>query len=165
LLLTNQLRRSPATLIARYAQRMVIENSIADGINFFHMDALSSLAGHPLARTADRLDPVEDAATARAPTAGDEASISFAIRWPRTCLAVVSRLRSSPMSWVTVRSKPPVATRRLISPACDQSPCPKRRCASDRPQESVRSSHCPLACAQTCSWHRVSPRTVVFGRV
>ena len=42
LLLTNQLRRSPATLIARYAQRMVIENSIAEGINFFHMDALSS---------------------------------------------------------------------------------------------------------------------------
>jgi hypothetical protein len=42
LLLTNQLRRSPATLIARYAQRMVIENQIAEGINFFHMDALSS---------------------------------------------------------------------------------------------------------------------------
>ena len=42
LLLTNQLRRSPAKLIARYAQRMVIENNIAEGINFFHMDALSS---------------------------------------------------------------------------------------------------------------------------
>jgi hypothetical protein len=42
LLVTNQLRRSPAKLIARYAQRMVIENSIAEGINFFHMDALSS---------------------------------------------------------------------------------------------------------------------------
>lgn len=42
LLLTNQLRRSPATLIARYAQRMIIENQIAEGINFFHMDALSS---------------------------------------------------------------------------------------------------------------------------
>lgn len=42
LLLTNQLRRAPATLIARYAQRMVIENQIAEGINFFHMDALSS---------------------------------------------------------------------------------------------------------------------------
>jgi len=42
LLLTNHLRRSPATLIARYAQRMVIENQIAEGINFFHMDALSS---------------------------------------------------------------------------------------------------------------------------
>lgn len=42
LLLTNQLRRSPAKLITRYAQRMIIENSIADGIEFFHMDALSS---------------------------------------------------------------------------------------------------------------------------
>lgn len=42
LLLTNQLRRSPAKLIARYAQRMVIENQIAEAINFFHMDALSS---------------------------------------------------------------------------------------------------------------------------
>lgn len=43
LLLTNQLRRSPAKLIERYAQRMIIENGIADGIDFFHMDALSSV--------------------------------------------------------------------------------------------------------------------------
>jgi hypothetical protein len=42
LLLTNQLQRSARDLIRRYAQRMVIENSIADGIDFFHMDALSS---------------------------------------------------------------------------------------------------------------------------
>ena len=42
LLLTNQLKRSPTKLIGRYAQRMVIENNIADGIDFFHMDALSS---------------------------------------------------------------------------------------------------------------------------
>ena len=42
LLLTNQLRRTPATLIERYAQRMLIENGIADGVDFFHMDALSS---------------------------------------------------------------------------------------------------------------------------
>ena len=42
LLLTNQMRTSPATLIGRYAQRMLIENNIADGIDFFHMDALSS---------------------------------------------------------------------------------------------------------------------------
>jgi hypothetical protein len=41
-LLTNQMRRSPAQLVSRYAQRMVIENGIADGIDFFHMDALSS---------------------------------------------------------------------------------------------------------------------------
>ena len=42
LLITNQLKRSPASLIKRYAERMIIENSIADGIDFFHMDALSS---------------------------------------------------------------------------------------------------------------------------
>jgi hypothetical protein len=42
LLLTNQLRRSPAILISRYAKRMLIENNIEDGVNFFHMDALSS---------------------------------------------------------------------------------------------------------------------------
>jgi len=41
-LMTNQLNRSPAKLITRYAQRMIIENSIANGIEFFHMDALSS---------------------------------------------------------------------------------------------------------------------------
>ncbi|MFQ5962417.1 MAG: transposase [Candidatus Methylomirabilales bacterium] len=42
LLLTNQLTTSPATLIGRYAKRMIIENTIEDGIDFFHMDALSS---------------------------------------------------------------------------------------------------------------------------
>ena len=42
ILLTNQLTRSPAKLIGRYAQRMVVENHIEDGIDFFHMDALSS---------------------------------------------------------------------------------------------------------------------------
>lgn len=42
ILITNQLNRSPRKLITRYAQRMLIENGIADGIDFFHMDALSS---------------------------------------------------------------------------------------------------------------------------
>jgi Transposase DDE domain len=42
LVLTNQLRRSAARLVGRYAQRMLIENGIADGVDFFHMDALSS---------------------------------------------------------------------------------------------------------------------------
>ena len=42
LLITNITKRSAATLIGRYAQRMIIENGIADGIDFFHMDALSS---------------------------------------------------------------------------------------------------------------------------
>ena len=42
LLLTNQLTRSASPLIGRYAQRMLIENNVEDGIDFFHMDALSS---------------------------------------------------------------------------------------------------------------------------
>ena len=42
LLLTNQLTRTPSHLIGRYAKRMLIENNIEDGIDFFHMDALSS---------------------------------------------------------------------------------------------------------------------------
>ena len=42
LLLTNQMRRSAAKLVERYAHRMLIENNIEDGVNFFHMDALSS---------------------------------------------------------------------------------------------------------------------------
>jgi transposase len=41
-LITNQMTRSASKLIQRYAQRMIIENNIADGIDFFHMDALSS---------------------------------------------------------------------------------------------------------------------------
>jgi hypothetical protein len=42
LLLTNQMRRSAAKLVERYARRMLIENNIEDGVSFFHMDALSS---------------------------------------------------------------------------------------------------------------------------
>jgi hypothetical protein len=42
LLLTNQLTQAPARLIGRYAQRMLIENQIEDGVDFFHLDALSS---------------------------------------------------------------------------------------------------------------------------
>ena len=42
LLITNQLSRSAPHLVQRYAQRMLIENQIEDGIDFFHMDALSS---------------------------------------------------------------------------------------------------------------------------
>jgi hypothetical protein len=42
LVLTNQLRRGAAGLIESYARRMLIENSISDGVDFFHMDALSS---------------------------------------------------------------------------------------------------------------------------
>jgi hypothetical protein len=42
LLLTNQLQRSAPKLIERYARRMLIENNIEDGVDFFHLDALSS---------------------------------------------------------------------------------------------------------------------------
>lgn len=42
LLLTNQLRRGAPGLVDSYARRMLIENSISDGVDFFHMDALSS---------------------------------------------------------------------------------------------------------------------------
>jgi len=41
-LITNHLKASAPRLIKRYAQRMLIENGIEDGIDFFHMDALSS---------------------------------------------------------------------------------------------------------------------------
>jgi hypothetical protein len=42
IVVTNQLRRSAVHLIGRYAQRMLIKNGIADGVDFFHIDALSS---------------------------------------------------------------------------------------------------------------------------
>jgi len=45
LLLTNDMHATPATLITRYAQRMLIENGIAEAIHFFHIDALSSMVG------------------------------------------------------------------------------------------------------------------------
>jgi hypothetical protein len=44
-LITNHLKLSPATLVTRYAQRMLIENNISESIQFFHMDALSSMVG------------------------------------------------------------------------------------------------------------------------
>lgn len=44
-LLTNDRRSTPATLITRYAQRLLIENGIAEAIHFFHIDALSSMVG------------------------------------------------------------------------------------------------------------------------
>ena len=43
LLVTNQLRRPAVSLVESYAKRMLIENSISDGVDFFHMDALSSV--------------------------------------------------------------------------------------------------------------------------
>ena len=45
LLLTNQFNTTIIQLVTRYAQRMLIENGIADAINFFHLDSLSSMVG------------------------------------------------------------------------------------------------------------------------
>lgn len=45
IVLTNHLRLAPATLITRYAQRMLVENGLADAVDFFHVDALSSAVG------------------------------------------------------------------------------------------------------------------------
>ncbi len=42
LLITNQMDPPARVLVDRYARRMVIENTIADAIDFFHMDALSA---------------------------------------------------------------------------------------------------------------------------
>ncbi len=42
ILLTNDLTSSPKKVITRYAQRMLIENGLADSVDFFHLDALSS---------------------------------------------------------------------------------------------------------------------------
>jgi hypothetical protein len=44
-LLTNHLRASCAKLVTRYAHRMLIENGISEAIQFFHLDALSSMVG------------------------------------------------------------------------------------------------------------------------
>ena len=45
ILLTNDRHSTPAKLITRYAQRMLIENALSDAVRFFHMDALSSAVG------------------------------------------------------------------------------------------------------------------------
>jgi hypothetical protein len=44
-LLTNNLTVGAAALVTRYAQRMLIENGISEAIQFFHLDALSSMVG------------------------------------------------------------------------------------------------------------------------
>ena len=45
ILLTNDRKSGPAKVIARYAQRMLIENALSDAVRFFHMNALSSAVG------------------------------------------------------------------------------------------------------------------------
>jgi hypothetical protein len=45
ILLTNDFQSGCPTLVTRYAQRMLIENGISEAIQFFHLDALSSMVG------------------------------------------------------------------------------------------------------------------------
>jgi len=45
LLLTNNFKIDCPSLVTRYAQRMLIENGISEAIQFFHLDALSSMVG------------------------------------------------------------------------------------------------------------------------
>jgi hypothetical protein len=45
ILLTNNNRITCRALVTRYAQRMLIENGIAEAVQFFHLDALSSMIG------------------------------------------------------------------------------------------------------------------------
>lgn len=45
ILLTNDLASPCPGLVTRYAQRMLIENGISEVIQFFHLDALSSMVG------------------------------------------------------------------------------------------------------------------------
>lgn len=45
ILLTNNKKMTCPALVTRYAQRMLIENGIAEAVQFFHLDALSSMVG------------------------------------------------------------------------------------------------------------------------
>jgi hypothetical protein len=45
ILLTNDTHATPKSLITRYAERMLIENALADAVKIFHIDALSSPVG------------------------------------------------------------------------------------------------------------------------
>jgi hypothetical protein len=45
ILLTNNFKIGCPALVTRYAQRMLIENGIAEAVQFFHLDALSSMVG------------------------------------------------------------------------------------------------------------------------
>jgi hypothetical protein len=45
ILLTNHRQLGLVELVTRYAQRMLIENGISEAVQFFHIDALSSMVG------------------------------------------------------------------------------------------------------------------------
>lgn len=44
-ILTNNFKIGQAVLVTRYAQRVLIENNISEAVQFFHLDALSSMVG------------------------------------------------------------------------------------------------------------------------
>jgi hypothetical protein len=54
ILLTNNFKLGCPTLVTRYAQRMLIENGISAAVQFFHLDALTSMVDQALTGTADR---------------------------------------------------------------------------------------------------------------
>lgn len=45
IIITNNEKITCPALVTRYAQRMLIENGIAEAVQFFHLDALSSMVG------------------------------------------------------------------------------------------------------------------------
>ena len=45
ILITNHRKLGAVELVTRYAQRMLIENGISEAVQFFHIDALSSMVG------------------------------------------------------------------------------------------------------------------------
>jgi len=45
IIITNNFSITCPALVTRYAQRMLIENGISDAVQFFHLDALSSMIG------------------------------------------------------------------------------------------------------------------------
>jgi hypothetical protein len=45
ILLTNDFKMTCPALVTRYAQRMLIENGISAAVQFFHLDALTSMVG------------------------------------------------------------------------------------------------------------------------
>src|SRR5450756_842225 len=53
IILTNNVSITAPALVTRYAQRMLIENGISDAIQFFHLDARSSIC---LLYTSDAAD-------------------------------------------------------------------------------------------------------------
>ena len=54
-LLTNRFKLGAVELMTRYAQHMLIEDGISEAVQFFHIDALSSMVGmkvEPISRAA-----------------------------------------------------------------------------------------------------------------